>query len=84
MATAKILSKAKEVGVDRWSAIINDQDIGVSAFENDYCKHLVSEAISSLGNLYTRGGERKEHDVLCLSLYKEFRLQKIKAGHGKG
>lgn len=83
MATAKILSKAKEVGVDRWSAIINDQDIGVSAFENDYCKHLVSEAISSLGNLYTEMEEKRARR-LCLSLYKEFRLQKIKADMVKG
>ncbi|MDD2591496.1 MAG: hypothetical protein PHP11_00475 [Erysipelotrichaceae bacterium] len=83
MATAKILSKAKEVGIDRWSAIINDQDIGVQAFEEDYCKHIVSEALNELSGIYNDSEEKKAHR-LCNSLYKEFIDQDIKAEMIKG
>ncbi len=78
MATAKILAKAKEVGVDRWSAIINDQDIGVQAFENDYCKHIVSEAIGKLGNIYSETEKKRAYKV-CQSLLLNFNKQELNA-----
>ncbi|MEA5026860.1 hypothetical protein SDC9_94358 [bioreactor metagenome] len=83
LATAKILNKAKDVGVDRWSAVINDQDMGVMTFEIDYCKHIIAEAIDRLGNIYSETEIKRAYKV-CQIMMTEMTEQGINVEMIKG
>ena len=83
LATAKILNKAKEIGVDQWSSVINDHDIGVMTFEIDYCKHILAEATSKLGNIYN-DTEIKRAFKECQSMIMEFNNKDINMQMVKG
>ena len=83
LATAKILNKAKEIGVDQWSSVINDHDIGIMTFEIDYCKHILSEAASKLGNIYNDTELKRAHKE-CQSMIIEFNKKDINVQMIKG
>ena len=77
--TYQLLEKAKEVGIDVWTAAINNKSINVVKFEEDLALHKASIIHREIEDFsYTETEERKVNALIKKMMSRDRKLQKLK------
>jgi|GEM_PF-1449294 len=78
-ATYQLLEKAKEVGIDVWTAAINNKSINVKKFEEDLALHKASLIHKEIEDFtYTETEERNANKMIRSMMTHDKKLQKLK------
>lgn len=77
--TLELLQKVKEVGIDSWSAALNNREIDLNGFNNEILRYQIASIYESMHNeLTVKADSFRKH---CFNLYKEENVEWINNEH---